>query len=1024
MHHDKLPSFSRVARLAIALAILFSLAGCTRLRYRLAADKEVGYLVKQKSNDPRWDAPNYTIGMDPRSRYFDPTDPDNPPIPYDDPASHRYMHCVAGKKGWPCWHMGGNWYYLENPRWKELLRGYNEMTDDGAVKLTMNGAVCLAQVHNTDYRDAIEVIYLSALDVSTERFRFDVQFFGNSDLVFTHLGQERAGGAESNTLFLGTDAPDTSLRLQKQFSAGGELIVGFANNIVWQFAGPDTNFTTSLLNMSFIQPLLRGGGRALIMERLTIVERALLANLRQFERFRQGFYTAMTVGNGNAGAVQPPQRRGGFFGGTGLTGFTGQGAGGQGGVGAGQFGINTGGFGGGGTGGAGAGFVGGGAGGTGGFVGLLQQLQTVRNAQANLNFQLRTLGLLEANLDAGLIDIVQVDQFRQNIETARANLLTQQVTYEAQLDTYKVQNLSFPPDVKVEIDDDMLRQFEFVDPKSTEVLQLVQDFINVVGELPAEPSPVDLKNALDVLERLRSQVADLFASGHADLKALDGKVPERKERMSKSQQAVFDEDLAKLAQSLEDAENRFKQTEPALASMRDRLGTESPGQLTDEVVALSTGMSGLIQELLLIKARARLESITVPRVQLDDQRALDIARGNRLDWMNNRAALVDQWRLIAFNANALKPGLDVFFSGDLGTVGNNPVAFNGQNGSLRVGLRFDAPFTRRLERNDYRSVLIQYQFQRRQLYQYQDGVNFILRGLLRTLNQLEVNLEIQRRAMVIAIRRVDKTREDLNEPPAPTLPGEPVQLLGPTVAQNLIFALNDLLASQNVFMSVVLNHYENRTLLYRELGIMELDDCGIWIDKPINAAEWLTEEECPMPPAVPAEWMKEAGVNGTDLEEFATRQAEAEEAKAGAPQTDKNAPEGVEAGATDEAAAGEAAAETEADASSPEPVEPPRELNMSQDRARREAARRRPTSAQEAAVAPEHRLSRLAMKTAEREKESRQPVSRLLIADQAALDATHTTVESFEDAQVSDMPLPTQPRHSAAPARSKPALRR
>jgi hypothetical protein len=855
--------------LVLSTAVLCLLSGCTRLRYRLAADKEVRYLVAQKSNDPRWEYPCYTIGMDPRSRYFDPTDPDNPPMPYDDPASHRYMHCVAGKKGWPCYHMGGNWFALENPRWKELLGRYNEMTEDGAVKLSLNGAVCLAQVHSTEYRQNVETIYLSALDVSTERFRFDVQFFGNSDLVFTHLGPLRNGGAESNTLFFGTDAPDTTLRLQKQFSAGGELLVGFANNIVWQFAGPDTNVTTSLLNFSFIQPLLRGGGRALILEQLTIVERALLSNLRAFERYRQGFYTSVAIGQD----VQGPQRRGGFFGGTGLTGFSGQGAGGQGGVGASQFGIGGGGFGGGGTGGAGAGFVQGGAGTVGGFMGLLQQLQQVRNAQANVDSQLRTLGLLEANLDAGLIDIVQVDQFRQNIESARANLLQQQVTFQTQLDTFKVSQLAFPPDVDVEIDDTMLRQFEFVDRKTIAVQRLIDDFVDVVGELPTEPSQADLNNAVQVIGELRDQVAQEFASGHQDLTALDAKVPLRKSTMKPAQIAVFDEELVKLAQSLEDVENRFQQTDAVLQRIRDGLSTESPSESTDQIVALATGLSGLTQELILVKARARLESITVPRAKLDAVKALDIARANRLDWMNNRASLVDQWRLIAFNANALKAGLDVFVNGDIGNVGDNGLNFRGEDGRMSVGVRFDAPFTRRLERNNYRSVLIQYQIERRQLYQYQDGVNFSLRSLLRVLDQLEVNLEIQRRAMVIAIRRVDKTREDLNEPPAPTLPGEPVQLLGPTVAQNLIFALNDLLASQNVFMSVILNHYENRMLLYRELGIMELDDCGIWIDKPIEESDWLSEDQCPVPPAVPQAWLDEAGVGAEDVEQYAAEQA-------------------------------------------------------------------------------------------------------------------------------------------------------
>ena len=36
--------------------------------------------------------------------------------------------------------------------------------------------------------------------------------------------------------------------------------------------------------------------------------------------------------------------------------------------------------------------------------------------------------------------------------------------------------------------------------------------------------------------------------------------------------------------------------------------------------------------------------------------AFEVARANRLDWMNIRAALVDQWRLIQFNAMALLAG--------------------------------------------------------------------------------------------------------------------------------------------------------------------------------------------------------------------------------------------------------------------------------------------------------------------------------------------------------------------------------
>jgi hypothetical protein len=850
------------ARATLIVACLVCLlGGCNRVLYRLRADKEVKYLVSQKSNDPRWNYDTFTIGMNPRARYWDPTDPDWPAMPYDDPAAHRYMHCIDGKKDWPCWHAGGDWYGLENPEWKDLLTQYNEVTKDGALKLTMNGSVCLAQVNSSDYRTQIETIYLSALDLSTTRFGFDVQFFGNSNTVFDH--DTNPNGSETNTL-----RQDTNFFFNKTFSTGGELMAGIANSIVWQFAGNDTYTSTSLLNFTFLQPLLKGGGRVVALEQLRVVERVLLYNLRAFQRYRQGFYCSVTVGNSNVGPVQGPQRRGGFLGNTGLTGFTGTGAGGIGGVAAGTFGIQTGQAGGVGGQQAGLGLAGGGAGATGGFVGLVQTLFQVRTTEANLDSLLRTLGLLEANLDAGLIDIVQVDNFRQNIETQRANLLTSRVQYDTQVDQFKLQTLGLPPDIPVEIDDGMLRQFEFLDPKTIAVQHLIDDFVRAIGKLPRAPALSDLKSGVELLGKLRERLTDQFASGRDDLKKLDAATTRRKRGMTDKESARFEEDKAKLAESMNDVEERFKQSAADLQALQKELGSRSPEELADDTVSLATKLSGLAQELTLIKARARLETVAMDPVELTDDKALDIARANRLDWMNNRAQLVDTWRLISFQANSLRSGLDLSFSGGLGTIGDNPLAFNGNNGNLRVGVRFDGPFTRRVERNNYRSVMIQYQQTRRQLYLYQDSINFTLRSLLRTMKQLEINLEIQRRAVTIAIRRVDKTREDLNKPPAPVQPGAQVVPLGPTVAQDLILALNDLQQVQNNFISVVFNHYENRMLLYRELGILELDNCGMWIDKPINAADWLTDDECPTPPAIPVEWMQDADVTQEDLQAY------------------------------------------------------------------------------------------------------------------------------------------------------------
>jgi hypothetical protein len=845
--------------------LLAGISGCSLKYYRNQANDEVDCLVAQKSNDPRWAYLNYNIFMDPRARYYDPTSPDHPPMPKDDPASHRFMHCVDGMKGFKCWHGNGDNPYLENPVWRDLLAEYTEVTDNCSIKLPLEGAVRLAILHSNDYRTQVETIYLSALDVSTERFRFDVQFFGSTETSFFVDGSDTVGGDQSTLTQINT------LEARKRFATAGEAVVNFANSFVWQFSGANTNTAFSILNFNLIQPLLRRGGRVIALEQLTIVERALLANLRAFQRYRQGFYTNVVVGN-NDGVVGP-QRRGGFFGGTGLTGFTGQGAGGFGGVGQ-VTGFGRGDFGGGAPlggagGGTGSGFAGGGAGNVGGFLGLLQLMQQVRNLQDNLNAQERSLGLLEANLDAGLIDIAQVDQFRQNIETERANLLQARVTYANQLDAFKTGVLTLPPDVPIVLDDKMIQRFRLIDPATYALQNKIEDFINLLGELPPKPTVEELSQTTDVLETLLSRVDGRFAAARRDLDKLDTETPTREQTMTEAEKVRFREDKQRLNEALGEIELRFGDLRPELVSLRDSLEGSPTDHSTDQLVALASRVLGVLQELSLVQARARVESVTLEHVKLTPEDALRIACCWRLDWMNNRAALVDSWRLIAFNANALESGLDLTFSGDLGTAGDNIAKFQAPTGNLEVGVRFDAPFTRLVERNNWVQSLIDFQRDRRRLISFQDGIYQNLRRSLRQLYQLDRNLEIQRRAVVIAVRRVDQTREVLAAPPAPVAPGEPANQLGPTAAQNLLTALADLRNSQNNFMSVWLNHYATRMVLMRELGILELDDNGLWIDRPIHVAEWVEEDPCPPPPPVPNEWLEAGGITSEQLIEAA-----------------------------------------------------------------------------------------------------------------------------------------------------------
>lgn len=855
---DSAPARRQRLRALLALgglcAVLFTTAsGCTRTYYRKQADREVTHILNQKNMPGRWGLPNFRLEYDPRSRYFDPTNPDHPPMPPDDPNSHVFMHVVDGMKGAKNYHVDGDLKFVQSPYWRQQLGTYADVDESGTVHLTLEGAMRMAIVNEPDYRQQLEELYFSALDVSTERFRFDTQFFGGLNPVnYVQQAKNAPGAGGNSTSTLGIN---DNLRFQKQFAAGGQLLVGFVNSMVWQFAGPDTSTNTTLLNFSFIQPLLRAGGRRFILEQLTIVERAMLANLRAFERYRQGFYTNLAIGDGG---VTGAQRRGGFFGGTGLTGFSGQGSSGFGGVG------DATGFGRGGTGNVagngtvGSGFAGGGAGTIGGYVGLLQQTQQIRNTRQNLNAQLRTLKLLQANLEAGTIDIAQVDQFRQNIETAKATLLQSEIARDNSKETYLRTQIGLPPDLPLALNDDMIRRFQFIDPRTNDLYERLEDFVDELGNLPLTPDLDVLTMGLDRLDAFRKEAGANLALIRKDLETWEASRETRKKTMTAEETAIFDADLTKTKATLTDLEAAFGINASEAVKLRANLAPPTRKQTADGLVVTAKSLASLVQESSLVQVRSRLEAVSLEPVVLDYDLALQIARANRLDWMNNRAALVDSWRLIAYNARSLLANLSITFDGNISTRGDNPVKFQSSTGTLRAGLQFDAPFTRLVERNNYRSALIEYQRDRRTYIQYEDQVNQSLRQTLRTLKQLEINLEIQRRAVVIAARRVDQTREVLSKPPDPVQPGVAAAGLGPTSALNLLTALNDLQGSQNNFMSVWLNHYAQRMLLVRELGLMQLDDHNLWIDRPLDEL-LATAELCPpdeLPPDVPREWFE------------------------------------------------------------------------------------------------------------------------------------------------------------------------
>jgi hypothetical protein len=273
-------------------------------------------------------------------------------------------------------------------------------------------ALQLGLTNSRSYQFRLENVYLQSLTVTLNRFNFEPQFFaGMSPSTgvatppgaasgsfpqgavgvnqFTYRTREAPGGQASQLSL------NTAAGWGKLFVFGGRVLAGFANTTVFNFVGsnPRQPSVQSTLPLTFIQPFLRGGGRAVTLEPLTLAERQLLYEVRSFARFRQEFLVSLLTANQpvtNPGLNDP----------------------------------NT------------------------GFLNLVlafQQAENQRIIVASFERSLEIYKVYAENSGSSGISQLQVDQIDQNLNNARGALITAQQNYRNLLDQYK-QQLGLPPD--------------------------------------------------------------------------------------------------------------------------------------------------------------------------------------------------------------------------------------------------------------------------------------------------------------------------------------------------------------------------------------------------------------------------------------------------------------------------------------------------------------------------------------------------------------------------------------------------
>ena len=834
--------------ISIILMSLATISGCHRSYYRRQADVEVSRLVAEKTLDPRWNSIKGDIEIDSRSRMYDPFSKDHPPIPTDDPASHQLMRRVDEKPGYPHWHANGDISEVENPLWKSYL----PINERGEVQLSLDRAYQLALLHSPDLQLQYETLYESALDVSIERFGFDSQLFAGFNSFFTTQGRLAPGGSQSNLSFaLGDNSQ--GIQLQRMGITGANFAVGLANTILFNFAGNNTQSANTILDFSLVQPLLQNAGRSRILEALTQAERTLLANVRQLERFKRGFYLQIAIGR-NPGAG--PNLAGNFL----ATPASG--------------GINA-----------------------GGFLGLLEQQQQIRNQEFNIRQLETVLRQFEEYNKSGLLDAVQLKLFQSSFYLQQRTLLDAKTSYQTSLDEFK-SLLGLPPDLEVVIEDDFLDRFNLISDEINDRLIAIGDLRQRAGDQlsdldgvvkacqkPGFQWPANFKQQLAKLiseieaakEIINTIRTEDFAQLNQDFERLEQKRKGRTEYLQKltddvakgripssissdlfkpetmSDPAKLRELLSKKAAKVgedgkkEDAilqqpsiltrlsllEESLQETQRLLEGFPQVRETLQGKALHDHIVlnfqqtipGQLSELNNISLDLSLLQAQARTSSIEIVNSELAAEHAIRIARCMRRDWMNARASLGDQYRNIGFVADQLEAGIDLVFNGSLSNDGNNPFRIRTETGELQAGLQFDAPIVRQSERNAYRTALIDYQQSKRSFYEFEDSVKGDLRELVRNLGRNRVRFELDRRTVQVQIENVEINRLELDRPITATNTS-----LGTTTARNLTEAIIGLNNAQNSYLSTWVQYEVLRRNLDFDMGTMQLDSLGQWID--------------------------------------------------------------------------------------------------------------------------------------------------------------------------------------------------
>ncbi|MGI9518430.1 MAG: TolC family protein [Pirellulaceae bacterium] len=693
-------------RWAIVLLAALILSGCTRAKYREHADSQVASILNTKTSDPRWNLPRTDIQPDTRSRFFNYDDPDCPPLPLDDPSAELIMECPGGIRGAKLWRRLPESPFWENPDWSAYFVEPVDMDPSGEpqiLDLSLAQAVELSLIHSREYQQQLENLYLAALALTFERYRFQVRPFGFvGDFDELNSGIFYQVQPDDESIF---GIGPATLGFSRLLPSGAQLVAELVNDTIWLLSGPGGSTSASSLAFSLVQPLARGAGREIALEDLTQTERNVLYAVRDFARFRKQFFVS-TITGGQFAGLQRFLRGFEFLAGSSSAPSV-------------------------------------------GFYPVLLQLQQLRNRQ----YIVRTLEYIIDDLIATGADALDIASLKSTLVDTRGDLYRDERVFYDRLDQYKVQ-LGFPPDMDITLSDKLLESFEFVDPTILELEDGLRALAQQVRE--QELPPAQIKSELSFLMDQARAAGELVANDFAQLDAL---LPEHLAKLTPDEQveltSILEEESARLQAVRTDIEQLAQVVEDVNLNEVDVNDPQLQQAFNDhnrQILVLVRGLS-------VVQTIVRVELVPIRPIDTDIFEAVDLAIENRLDLMNRQAQVVDARRKLEIAADLLEADVNVAAEALVNTqplgTGDNPFDFRAEDSRYSVGLQFDTPLDRRAERNVFRSSQIAFDQAKRSFVGSTDNIKLEVRQSVRTIEQLAKTIVERSRRVQYSARELD-----------------------------------------------------------------------------------------------------------------------------------------------------------------------------------------------------------------------------------------------------------------------------